>query len=174
MLTTLQSGGSLLARPTVRREATSQSWTAPSSLIAARSRPSGLNTSGVNGFAVVTRLFWRTGREGCTSRTSIPDVAPLTAAKLPNGLSPTTPPGLSICITRLASSGSSRVAHSRTVPTMRPFSTGVYVNELGDEGEEGVRQAYNPTTFARLASLKALYDPGNLFHLNQNIKPGAG
>jgi FAD/FMN-containing dehydrogenase len=55
---------------------------------------------------------------------------------------------------------------------MRPLTTGVYVNELGDEGEERVREAYNPKTYARLAALKKTYDPENLFRLNQNIKPG--
>jgi FAD/FMN-containing dehydrogenase len=54
---------------------------------------------------------------------------------------------------------------------MRPFSTGVYVNELGDEGEERVQEAYSPTTYARLVALKNKYDPYNLFRHNQNIKP---
>ncbi len=54
---------------------------------------------------------------------------------------------------------------------MKPFSTGVYVNELGDEGEARVREAYNPTTYERLVALKRKYDPENMFHLNQNIKP---
>lgn len=54
---------------------------------------------------------------------------------------------------------------------MRTFSTGVYVNELGDEGEERVREAYNPVTYRRLVALKNTYDPENLFRFNQNIKP---
>jgi FAD/FMN-containing dehydrogenase len=45
------------------------------------------------------------------------------------------------------------------------------VNLLADEGEAGVRSAYDAQTFTRLANLKARYDPTNLFHLNQNIKP---
>ncbi len=57
---------------------------------------------------------------------------------------------------------------------MRVFSSGTYVNELGDEGEEQIRAAYNPTTYARLVALKNKYDPENLFHLNQNIKPSVG
>jgi FAD/FMN-containing dehydrogenase len=55
---------------------------------------------------------------------------------------------------------------------MRPFlADAVYVNYLGDEGEERVRSAYQPATYARLSALKKKYDPTNLFRLNQNIKP---
>jgi FAD/FMN-containing dehydrogenase len=46
-----------------------------------------------------------------------------------------------------------------------------YVNFLGDEGEERVRQAYPGSTWDRLCSVKAQYDPTNLFRLNQNIRP---
>ena len=56
---------------------------------------------------------------------------------------------------------------------MRPFARGVYVNELGDEGEERVREAYSPPAYRRLAALKRRYDPENLFRLNQNIDPAA-
>jgi len=56
---------------------------------------------------------------------------------------------------------------------MRPFVAGVYVNELGEEGEDRVREAYNPTTYERLVALKGKYDPQNLFCSNQNIKPGS-
>jgi FAD/FMN-containing dehydrogenase len=54
---------------------------------------------------------------------------------------------------------------------LRPFAHGVYVNELGNEGEDRVREAYNPTSYQRLVALKTTYDPENLFRLNQNIKP---
>ena len=50
---------------------------------------------------------------------------------------------------------------------------GAYVNVLGDEGGERVRAAYPGSTWDRLAEVKARYDPGNLFRLNQNVPPGA-
>lgn len=48
---------------------------------------------------------------------------------------------------------------------------GLYVNFLGNEGETRVRAAYPGSTWDRLASIKARYDPDNLFRLNQNIPP---
>jgi FAD/FMN-containing dehydrogenase len=65
-----------------------------------------------------------------------------------------------------------RVAAARAYgAALAPFSTGVYVNALGDEGQEGLRRAYPPAKLARLAELKHRYDPDNAFHLNQNIQP---
>jgi FAD/FMN-containing dehydrogenase len=56
---------------------------------------------------------------------------------------------------------------------MRPyFTSGRYVNYLGeDDGEDAVAAAYG-SNYQRLRTLKAKYDPTNLFHLNQNIRPG--
>jgi FAD/FMN-containing dehydrogenase len=56
---------------------------------------------------------------------------------------------------------------------LRQGDPGAYVNFLGDEGEERVRAAYPGTTWDRLAEIKRRYDPGNLFRLNQNIRPTA-
>jgi FAD/FMN-containing dehydrogenase len=50
--------------------------------------------------------------------------------------------------------------------------TGAYVNFLGDEGLDRVRQAYPGPTWHRLVQVKHRYDPGNLFRRNQNIPPG--
>jgi FAD/FMN-containing dehydrogenase len=53
----------------------------------------------------------------------------------------------------------------------RPFAgTGVYVNFLGDEGEERIRASYG-VNYERLVALKNRYDPTNFFRLNQNIQP---
>jgi len=54
---------------------------------------------------------------------------------------------------------------------LHPFSAGGgYVNMIMDEGEERVKAAYRDN-YARLAQIKAKYDPQNFFHVNQNIKP---
>jgi FAD/FMN-containing dehydrogenase len=54
---------------------------------------------------------------------------------------------------------------------MQPFaSQHAYVNLLDDEGTARVHAAYGPN-YERLAALKTRYDPDNVFHLNQNIKP---
>jgi FAD/FMN-containing dehydrogenase len=44
-----------------------------------------------------------------------------------------------------------------------------YVNFLGDEGHDRVREAYPGATWDRLLEIKRAYDPANVFRLNQNI-----
>ena len=53
-----------------------------------------------------------------------------------------------------------------------PHATGgVYVNFLHhDEGEARIRASYGDR-YDRLATVKARFDPGNVFQANQNIKP---
>ena len=54
---------------------------------------------------------------------------------------------------------------------VEPFAaSGVYVNYLGNEGEERIRASYG-ANYSRLVTLKNAYDPTNLFRMNQNIKP---
>jgi FAD/FMN-containing dehydrogenase len=66
------------------------------------------------------------------------------------------------------------IAYSREyLAEMEPYALGgLYVNfaGLGEEGEALVRSAYG-ANYERLVALKNKYDPTNLFHLNQNIKP---
>jgi len=55
---------------------------------------------------------------------------------------------------------------------LRQENRGAYVGFIGDEGTARVREAYPGPTWERLVAVKNRYDPGNLFHLNQNIPPG--
>src|SRR4249919_1814365 len=54
---------------------------------------------------------------------------------------------------------------------LRPWHEGVYVNFLGDEGAERIRQSYGSKKYDRLQDLKRKYDPDNFFQINQNISP---
>jgi hypothetical protein len=52
------------------------------------------------------------------------------------------------------------------------FRAGVYVNFLGgDEAPDRVREAYGNSVYDRLVEVKTAYDPDNVFHCNQNIRP---
>jgi hypothetical protein len=56
---------------------------------------------------------------------------------------------------------------------VHPFDlAGAYPNFMMDEGEERVKATYG-SNYNRLAALKKKYDPTNLFHVNQNIRPAA-
>ena len=53
----------------------------------------------------------------------------------------------------------------------RPFATGgVYVNFMPEDDKDRIPAAFGGN-YARLVELKRKYDPGNLFHMNQNIAP---
>ena len=57
-----------------------------------------------------------------------------------------------------------RAVHPHNLP-------GAYANfMMDDEGEARVKAAYGDN-YQRLAALKKKYDPGNLFRVNQNIRP---
>jgi len=53
-----------------------------------------------------------------------------------------------------------------------PYSTGgVYVNFMTAEETDRIQAAYKPAVWKRLVEVKNKWDPKNLFHMNQNIKP---
>jgi FAD/FMN-containing dehydrogenase len=57
--------------------------------------------------------------------------------------------------------------------TLHPHSAGgAYVNFMMDEGQERVQATYRDN-YDRLLAIKNKYDPANLFHVNQNIRPAA-
>jgi FAD/FMN-containing dehydrogenase len=54
---------------------------------------------------------------------------------------------------------------------LKPWASGsVYLNFIGDEGENRVVAGFGRESFQRLATIKVKYDPENIFHLNHNIK----
>jgi FAD/FMN-containing dehydrogenase len=54
---------------------------------------------------------------------------------------------------------------------VHPYSAGgAYVNMMMEEGDDRIRAAYRGN-YDRLRAVKAVYDPTNLFHVNQNITP---
>ena len=56
---------------------------------------------------------------------------------------------------------------------LHPHSAGgAYVNMMMEEGQDRVEASYREN-YERLAEIKGKYDPGNLFRINQNIKPTA-
>lgn len=65
-----------------------------------------------------------------------------------------------------------RAFHRQVLQEVEPWSCGVCLNFLySDDATESVRRAYEPEVYARLASIKAVYDPANLFRFNHNIRP---
>jgi FAD/FMN-containing dehydrogenase len=62
----------------------------------------------------------------------------------------------------------------RFLDALQPHGAGsVYVNFLDDDDDtRRVREAYGADTYRRLASVKAKYDPDNVFHRNKNVLPG--
>lgn len=54
---------------------------------------------------------------------------------------------------------------------LHPYSLGGgYVNMMMEEGEDRIKASYG-SNYDRLVQIKTKYDPGNLFRVNQNIKP---
>ena len=68
--------------------------------------------------------------------------------------------------------GQHRLGDAPTARRIAPFTTGgVYLNFIGDEGEDRIAAAYGAEKLRRLAAIKGEYDPGNVFAGNQNIAP---
>ncbi|NMO57766.1 FAD-binding oxidoreductase [Actinoplanes sp. TBRC 11911] len=58
------------------------------------------------------------------------------------------------------------------IADVRPWSVGaVYLNFIGDEGNDRIVAGLGEENYRRLVATKDRYDPDNVFHLNQNIKP---
>ncbi len=56
---------------------------------------------------------------------------------------------------------------------IHPFSSGgAYLNFMMEEGDDRIRATYRGN-YQKLAAVKAKYDPGNFFRVNQNIRPAA-
>jgi len=56
---------------------------------------------------------------------------------------------------------------------LHPFGAGgAYLNFMMEEGDDRIRATYRGN-YDRLAAIKAKYDPGNFFRVNQNIRPAA-
>ncbi|MGY4772764.1 FAD-binding oxidoreductase [Kribbella sp. CWNU-51] len=63
-----------------------------------------------------------------------------------------------------------RIAQLREyAAALAPYANGAYVNTLNGDS---ISRAFPPAKLARLTALKTAYDPANVFHLNQNIRPG--
>jgi FAD/FMN-containing dehydrogenase len=55
---------------------------------------------------------------------------------------------------------------------LQPWASGaVLLNFIGDEGQDRVVVSLGRENYERLATIKARYDPDNIFHLNHNIAP---
>jgi FAD/FMN-containing dehydrogenase len=69
-----------------------------------------------------------------------------------------------------------RPLYEKLFEALAPVSSGARLNFLGfgaNAGEDRVRAAYAPADLERLARLKAVHDPKNLFRLNYNVPPAA-
>jgi FAD/FMN-containing dehydrogenase len=80
---------------------------------------------------------------------------------------------LSLCSWEDPAEDEARLAGARHYwETMTPFtSPRAYVNSLEVEAPDRVRDVYGASKYERLVALKRRYDPENMFHLNQNIRP---
>ena len=60
----------------------------------------------------------------------------------------------------------------QSVAELKPYDVGsAYLNFMADAGEDQVRASYGEENYARLAAVKAEFDPANVFHRHHAIKP---
>jgi hypothetical protein len=77
---------------------------------------------------------------------------------------------------REAAEDDAHIAWARELfDSLTPHATGgAYVNFISqDEGEQRVHDAFGGDVYDRLATVKAEWDPENVFHLNHNVRPAA-
>ncbi|HSE47336.1 MAG TPA: FAD-binding oxidoreductase [Gemmatimonadales bacterium] len=72
-----------------------------------------------------------------------------------------------------ATDNEKNIAYTREfAAALKPWATGrAYLNFLGEEGQERVISAFGPEKYRRLQQIKDRWDPENIFHNNQNIRP---
>jgi FAD/FMN-containing dehydrogenase len=57
---------------------------------------------------------------------------------------------------------------------LRPYATGAtYLNFLGDEGADRLRAGFVDGGYERLAELKAVWDPANVFNGGRDVRPAS-
>ena len=55
---------------------------------------------------------------------------------------------------------------------MKPYDVGsAYLNFVADAGDDEVRASYGEENYARLAAVKSVFDPDNVFNRHHPIKP---
>lgn len=62
-----------------------------------------------------------------------------------------------------------RAAFADLHKSIAPLASGSYGNLMSTTDADDVRAIYPPRTYARLASVKRTYDPGNVFSQNYNV-----
>lgn len=61
-----------------------------------------------------------------------------------------------------------------TCSDFAPWATGdVYLNFVGDEGQDRVVAGFGEDNYRRMAAVKAQFDPDNVFRLGHNVTPAA-